>query len=96
MKFHLKVRSKPSIKLIAFVIPTIQITVTIIAAISSVTNVSKNGRDILLICMPQMATTMAASICPVSFTNGLIPFKSSTKQNTPRITIPEKKPINFR
>ena len=80
--------SNPSIKLIAFVIPTIQMMVKTTAVICSVNIVSKNGKETLLIWMPHRVTTIAAKSCPANLTKGLILFKSSMKQNAPRITIP--------
>jgi hypothetical protein len=62
--------SNPSIKLIAFVIPTIQIIV-----------INSDGKKPQFILIPLYVTIIAAIICPISFTKEGMPLKSSIKQN---------------
>ena len=49
----------------------------------------------LSICIPKDTTTIAARVCPISFTIAGIPFTSSIKQNILKITIPINSPINL-
>ena len=87
--------SSPSIKLMAFVIPTIQIVVKIIDTKSCEIIFSRPGTEILSILMPLKITIKADIVCPSNFTYGGIPFQSSKKQKVERTTIPMKNPINL-
>ena len=70
--------SKPSIKLIAFVIPTIQQTVIIYENIPLITILpSVNGIYMFSILIPHATTIIEAIICAASFTKLGIPFTSS-------------------
>ena len=87
--------SNPSIKLIAFVTPTIQITVMIIENISCISIVFKNGNVISSILMPKATATIAANSCPISFVIGLIVLISSTIHTIEIINIPKNIPNSF-
>ena len=88
--------SSPSIKLIAFVTPTIQQTVIIYdKTILSSACPFKNGISKFSILMPQATTTSAAIICTINLVMLCIPFVSSIKQVIPKIIIPIKKPTNL-
>ena len=70
--------SNPSIKFIAFVIPTIQPTVsTKLKTSFNITLFSLNGIVKLSIKTPLLTTTIAAITCPASFTSGFMSFTSS-------------------
>ena len=70
--------SNPSIKLIAFVIPTIQPIVITYVRISFIgIAFSKNGIFIFSILIPDTTTITAATICPDNFASGCILFTSS-------------------
>lgn len=89
--------SKPSIKLIAFVIPTIQPIVIAYVNIWLIgIALSKKGIFIFSILTPQATTITAAAICPDNFTNGGIFLESSIKHVIPNTIIPTKNPISFR
>lgn len=62
--------SKPSIRFIAFVIPTIQPIVNITENASFKPTLCKNGIFKCSILVPKDTTIIAAIICDVSFTNG--------------------------
>ena len=49
----------------------------------------------LSIKIPELATNIAAKVCPASFTNGFIPFTSSIKQVIPKTIPPTRNPIIF-
>ena len=70
--------SNPSIKLIAFVIPTIQNIVNVIEKIfPSTIFPSKKGSVKLFILTPHATTIIAPISCPNNLTYGFIPFISS-------------------
>ena len=69
--------SKPSNKFIAFVIPTIQNTVNTFKNISFASIEVGEVSKILSMTTPLATTIVAAIICPINFTIGLIPFVSS-------------------
>ena len=79
--------SKPSIKLIAFVIPTIQIIVIITDNVSLSSTSFRNGTSSILI--PNSTATIAAAICPINFVIGFIGLISSTMHTIPIIIIPK-------
>ena len=87
--------SKPSIKLIAFVTPTIHPIVKIIENHSFISGVAKKGTVISSILTPNETTTIAATSCPASFTIGFIGFISSITHVIDIIIIPKNIPINF-
>ena len=87
--------SRPSIKLIAFIIAIIHTTVTINDNVSFVITPPKPERSILSILIPLYVTILAARTCPNNLTDAGIPFKSSAKQNMLRTKAPIKKPIIF-
>ena len=87
--------SKPSIKLIAFVTPTIHIIVMMIENISCISIVFKNGSVISSILTPNATTTIAANTCPINFVIGLMVFISSTIHTIEIITIPKNIPSSF-
>ena len=87
--------SKPSIRLMAFVTPTIQITVMIIENISCISIVFKNGNVISSILMPNATATIAANTCPVNFVIGFMVFISSTTHTIEIINIPRNIPSSF-
>ena len=88
--------SKPSIKLMAFVIPIIQQTVRIYEnqSLSQILS-SKNGKLIFSIRIPHATTIIAAIICVINFTQLGIPLESSKKHAIPNIIIPIKNPKSF-
>ena len=69
--------SNPSNRFIAFVIPTIQNTVNTFKNISFASIEVGEVSNILSITIPLETTSVAAIICPINFTIGLIPFVSS-------------------
>ena len=69
--------SNPSNRFIAFVIPTIQNTVNTFKNISFASIEVGEVSKILSITIPLATTIVAAIICPINFTIGLIPFVSS-------------------
>ena len=69
--------SNPSNRFIAFVIPTIQNTVNTFKNISFASIEVGEVSKILSITIPLATTIVAATICPINFTIGLIPFVSS-------------------
>lgn len=88
--------SNPSIKLMAFVIPTIQKTVIIYdKVLFNPILLSKKGIFIFAILIPDATTIIAAIICTISLTKLGIPFTSSIKQPIPNTIIPIKNPINL-
>ena len=87
--------SNPSIKLMAFVTPTIQITVMILENISCISMVSKNGNEISSILTPNATATIAATNCPVSFWIGFMVFISSITQVIEITIIPKNIPNSF-
>ena len=88
--------SNPSIRLIAFVIPTIHPIVRIIENTFPITIFpSKNGISKLSILIPHATTIPAAITCPNNFTKGCIPFISSKKQNVLKTSIPHRKPTSL-
>ena len=87
--------SNPSIRLIAFVTPTIHIIVNIIENISCISIVFKNGNVISSILTPNPTAIIAANTCPISFVIGFIVFISSIIQTTEITNIPKSIPNSF-
>ena len=87
--------SKPSIKFIAFVIPTIHITVTIIDISFANSMFCTNGISAGLICIPNATAIIAAKTCPNSFCNGFNVLVSSITPVIVIIITPIPTPINF-
>ena len=88
--------SRPSIKLIALVIPTIQPIVSIYEnTLLSVIFFSKNGIAIISIFIPHITTITAANTCASNFTNAGTFLTSSIKHVIPNTNIPIKKPNNL-
>ena len=88
--------SSPSIKLIAFVIPTIQHIVNIYEKVPFNLNIlSKNGILNVSIFVPVITTIIAAIICANNFITAGIPLVSSIKQVMDNTNIPIKYPNNL-
>ena len=90
--------SNPSIRLIAFVIPTIHPKVSMVEKMwfNSVNpSSSKKGMLICSILIPLFITITAATICATSFTNAGKPFTSSIKQVIIMTKAPSKNPANL-
>ena len=84
--------SKPSIKLMAFVTPTIHPIVKIIENASFNSCVSKKAGVISSILTPNATTIVAAITCPSNFTIGLIVTISSVTQKIDITIIPKNIP----
>lgn len=87
--------SNPSIRLMAFVTPTIHPIVKIMENASLSSGVVKNVGVISSILTPKATTTMAANTCPSNFTIGFMVLISSTMQKMDIITIPKNIPKQF-
>lgn len=87
--------SNPSIKLIAFVTPTIHPMVKIMENASLSSGVVKNAGVISSILTPKATTTIAANTCPNSFTSGFMVLISSITQKIDIMIIPKNIPKQF-
>ena len=82
--------SRPSIKLIAFVIPTIHPTVSI-----KLNTCGSTQPLIISIRIPHTHTITADATYAINFCHGFKSLTSSKKANVPKTIIPNKNPNNF-
>ena len=85
-------RSNPSIKFIAFVIPTIHKIVRFTEKTSCSSGLFINGIVTSSIFIPNDTAIIAATTCPDNFTIGFIPFISSIIQVIAITIIPKNIP----